>query len=90
MAGRRQTVEKYEERGGSGKAGRILGAVALYGAMLLLGYIVLATPEAGTAMGAIRDVLSGLGGTMAIVIPLIFGWVATLLALGAAGRKVSV
>ena len=90
MAGRRQTVEKYEERGGSGKAGRILGAVALYGAMLLLGYIVLATPEAGTAMGAIRDVLSGLGGTMAIVIPLIFGWVATLLALAAAGRKVSV
>ncbi|MGN0803067.1 MAG: hypothetical protein ACI4MF_10775, partial [Candidatus Faecivicinus sp.] len=90
MAGRRQTVEKYEERGGSGKAGRILGAVALYGAMLLLGYIVLATPEAGTAMGAIRDVLCGLGGTLAIVIPLIFGWAATLLALAAAGRKVSV
>ena len=90
MARKKQNVETYEEREGSGKVGRILGSMALYGVMLLLGYIVFATPEAGTGMGAIRDVLCGLGGVMAIVIPLFFGWIATLMALKAAGKKVSV
>ncbi len=90
MTAKRQSAEKFEEREGSGRVGRILAAVALYGAMLLLGYIVLATPEAGTAMVAIQNVLRGLGGTLAIVIPLIFGWLATLLVLAAAGRKISV
>ena len=62
MVAKRQTkarpvnADVLEERE-DGRLGRILAAVALYGATLLLGYIVFATPQPGTAMGAIRDVL---------------------------------
>ena len=83
-------AEVYEEKEGSGKLGNIILSMALYGLMLLLGYIIFAVPEAGTAMGAFRDVLRGLGGSFAIVLPIVVGWIATLFAITAAGRRVSV
>ena len=95
MVAKRQTnaravnAEALEERE-DGRLGRILTAVALYGATLLLGYIVFATPQPGTAMGAIRDVLCGLGGSFALVLPAFTAWLATLSALSAAGRRISV
>ena len=82
--------EAYEDREGSGRLARIMTAVALYGITLLLGYIALATPQKGTAMGAIRDVLSGLGGSCAILIPAMLAWIATLVARAAADKKVSI
>ena len=69
---------------------RVLGAVALYGAAAVLTWIVFAVPETGTAMGAIRDVLCGLGGSCAVFIPVMLGWIATLIAMSAAGKLVSV
>ena len=92
MARKREDVKpmEFEERAGNGKAGQIFASVTLYGVMLLLGYVVFAVPEAGTAMGAVRGVLRGLGGSVAVLIPLFFGWIATLVALKAAGRRVKV
>jgi len=90
MARNKTEAPAYEEKTGSGKAGKVFAAMALYGIMVLLGYVVCVKPEPGTAMGAIRDVLCGLGGTFAIVIPLMSGWLATLLVLKAAGKKISV
>ncbi len=81
---------RYEETEPTGKVWRILGAIALYGVMILLGYIVFAPPVAGTGMGAIRDALTGLGGSIAIVIPIMLGWLATLMVLRAAGKPVKV
>ena len=95
MVAKRQTkarpvnADALEERE-DGRLGRILAAVALYGATLLLGYIAFATPQPGTAMGAIRDVLCGLGGSFALVLPALTAWLATLLAMSAAGRKISI
>ena len=81
---------EFEERSGSGKVRQIFIAAMLYCVMLLLGYLVFAVPEEGTSMGAAQGVLFGLGGTLAIAIPLFFGWVATLIVLKAAGKRVSV
>ena len=95
MVAKRQTkarpvnADALEERE-DGRLGRILAAVALYGATLLLGYIAFATPQPGTAMGAIRDVLCGLGGSFALVLPAFTAWLSTLLAMSAAGRKISI
>ena len=64
-------VGKKDDAGASGSAreggrtGRIVAAVALYGAALLLAYVVAAAPVDGTAMGAIRGALVGLGGSCA-------------------------
>ena len=90
MGRSKQSQEIYEEQEGSTKLAKVLTAVALYGAALLLGYVAVATPESGTAMGAIRNVLCGLGGSLAVVIPIMFAWMATLAALSAAGKQVSV
>ena len=77
-----------EERDG-GRTGRIVAAVALYGIALLLAYVTFASPVDGTAMGAIRGVLVGLGGSCAILIPCVFAWIATLMAMSAAEKKLS-
>lgn len=86
---KQRVQEVYEEQEGSTRPAKILASVALYGLALLLGYIAVAAPQEGTAMGAIRNVLYGLGGGLAIVIPLIIAWIATLTAFSAAGKKVS-
>ena len=87
MAGKKAMNTKVEQRGS--RVGRLAGATALYSAMILLGYVLCVTPEPGTAMIAVRDVLCGLGGKIAIVIPIMLGWIATLLAMKGFGKKVS-
>ena len=90
MVAKRQAVRGRVRGGGSDRTmPMILVSVGLYGLALLLGYFSVASPEAGTAMGAIRGVLYGLGGSLAIFIPLIVGWAATLVALAARGKPVS-
>lgn len=96
MVARRQAptkpiyAEEFEEHTGNSKLGRILTSVALYGVMALLIYIVFAPPESGTGMGPIRDVLCGLGGSLSILIPIMLGWLATLVALSATSKKIPV
>ena len=86
MAKRNANPPVYEENAGSNRLTKVLCAVALYGIALLLAYIAVAPPQSGTAMAAIRGVLTGLAGHLAVVIPLFLGWIATLTALSAAGK----
>ena len=85
-AAKKKPAVKQDERG---KMNLLLTAVVLYGIMLLLGYLTVATPQSGTAMGAIQTALLGLGGSLAIVPPIFFGWLATLTLLRALGRPLS-
>ena len=79
---------QYEEReGGSGAPARILTAVTLFGLAILLIYICLASPQPGTSMGAIRSVLQGLGGGLAIVLPLVLVWAGMLCVAAARDRR---
>jgi hypothetical protein len=56
---------------GSGAPMKVFFAVALFGLAFLMVYIAVASPQQGTAMGAIRDVLLGLGGGLAAALPLV-------------------
>ncbi len=68
----------------------ILAAVALFGLALLMIYICLAAPQQGTGMGEIRDVMRGLGGDLAVALPLILVWGGALCICAARGKRVSV
>ena len=81
----------YEEPAGTGGAPlKILCAVACFGVALLMLYITVAPPQAGTAMGAIRDVMRGLGGSVNPAMALVLVWVGVLLVCSARGRRVRV
>lgn len=67
----------------------ILAAVALFGLALLMLYICLAAPQQGTGMGEIRDVMRGLGGDLAVALPLILVWGGALCIAAARGKRVS-
>ena len=67
----------------------ILAAVALFGLALLMLYICLAAPQQGIGMGEIRDVMRGLGGDLAVALPLILVWGGALRIAAARGKRVS-
>ena len=91
MAGRKPKQPEYEEREASSRAPLlIVVAVALFGLAILLMYIALAAPQQGTAMGAIRNVMRGLGGSLFVLIPLLLVWGGVLFIFAAKGKKLSV
>ena len=67
----------------------IVAAVALFGLAVLLVYICVVPPTDGTGMGAIRDVLRGLGGSLAVALPLVLAWAGVLCVGAARGLRVS-
>lgn len=80
----------YEERdAGSSAPLLILAAVALFGLAVLLVYICVVPPTDGTGMGAIRDVLRGLGGSLAVALPLVLVWAGVLCVGAARGLRIS-
>ncbi len=86
----RANRQVYEEReSGSSAPMLILAAVALFGLAVLLIYICLVPPTDGTGMGAIRDVLRGLGGSLAVALPLVLAWVGVLCVGAARGMRVA-
>ncbi len=70
--------------------GPVLAGIVSFGLAALLFYIAVTKPEAGTAMGAIKGVLKGLGGSVAFMLPLIFVWIGVLCVRKGRGRRVSV
>ena len=90
MANQKKQPVYEEQPETTGVPGKILGAVACFGVALLMGYISLAAPMVGTAMGAIRDVLRGIGGSVSVLIALFFVWIGVLLALSARGRRIRI
>ncbi len=90
MTARAMNNRRYEEQeSGSNVPAKILAAVGLFGLAILLIYICLASPQAGTSMGAIKDVLVGLGGNIAVVIPLVLVWAGVLCIGAARGMKIN-
>ena len=82
---------QYEEQSvGSRAPVMILAAVAVFGLAVLLMYIAVAAPQQGTAMGAIRDVMRGLGGSLSVALPLAVAWGGVLCVGAARGRSPSV
>jgi len=85
MTARAVNKRQFEERDRSANVpGKILAAVALFGVAILLLYICFASPQAGTSMGEIKNILCALGGDMAFVLPLILLWIGVL-CIGASG-----
>ena len=81
----------YEERSGrTAGPGKIIAAVACFGLALLMGYLSLVAPTAGTAMGAIRNVLQGFGGSVSVLIALFFAWIGGLLVFSIAGKRIRI
>ena len=86
---RRQPV--YEDQSESAGAPiKILLAVACFGLAVLLVYLATAQPQPGTAMGAIRDVMRGIGGSIHPLLALVLVWIGVLLAFSARGKRVRV
>jgi len=91
MTARAVSKRQFEDRGRSANVpGKILAAVALFGVAILLLYICFASPQPGTSMGAIKNVLSALGGDVAFVLPLILAWIGVLCIGSARGKRPSV
>ena len=90
MTARAINNRRYEEQEiGSNVPVKILAAVGLFGLAILMIYICLASPQAGTSMGAIKSVLVGLGGNIAVMIPLVLVWAGVLCIGAAKGMKIN-
>ncbi len=90
MANQKNQPSYEEQAETNGTLGRVLGAAACFGVALLMGYLSLVAPTAGTAMGAIRNVLQGFGGSICVLIALFFVWIGVLLALSSRGMRIRV
>ena len=64
-------------------------AIAIFGLAVLLMYIAIAEPQAGTTMGAIHDIILGLCGSLRYAFPFILAWMGVLCVLAAQGRRIS-
>lgn len=81
----------YEDQAdGVGAPMKILCAIVCFGIAVLMIYICLAAPVVGTAMGAIRDIMRGIGGSLSLVLSLIFVWIGMLLIFSCRGRRIRV
>ena len=90
MTARTMNPRQFEEHdNGSNGSMKILSAVALFGVALLLVYICVAAPQPGTSMGAIRNVLCGLGGSLAVALPAMLIWAGVLCLKSARGHRVN-
>ena len=67
----------------------VLAAVAFFGLAFLLTYICIVPPVDGTGMGAIKNVMNGLGGSVAVLLPMVLAWVGVLCVGSARGMRVS-
>ena len=85
---KRQNTYEEQPPETSGTPMKILGAVACFGLAVLMIYIAVARPQAGTAMGAIRNVMRGVGGSANPLLALALVWIGVLLTFSARGRHV--
>ena len=90
MTARAVNKRDFEERDrGSNVPGKILAAVALFGMAILLLYICFASPQSGTSMSEIKNIMCALGGDVAFVLPLILAWIGVLCIGSARGKRTS-
>ena len=73
----------------SGDLLKLFAAVALIGLSLLLMYVAVTPPQPDTLMGAIQNVLFGLGGRLAPALPLLTAWIGVMCARSIGGHRVA-
>ena len=90
-AANKKTVPRAKEKSAPprGGTGRTLAGIACFGLAVLLFYLALTTPVPGTAMGAVKDVLRGVGGSLAAALPLVFVWIGALLVASGQARRLA-
>ena len=84
---RRQSLDE-DQAELSGAPLKILGAVTCFGFAVLLIYLAVASPMEATAMGAIRNVMRGIGGSINPLLALMLAWIGVLLVFSARGKRV--
>lgn len=87
MANRKKTPLYEDEQNQSGALGKVVAALVCIAVAVLGIYLLVAKPMENTAMGAISNILHGLGGAIAFVIPLIFIWVGVMFILSASKKR---
>ena len=90
MASQKKTPVYEDENTRSGSLGKILAALVSIAAAVLGIYLLVARPQDGTAMGAIANIIRGVGGDIALAVPAMFIWIGVMFILSACKRKVRV
>ena len=91
MAAQGLRRREYEDRDSGSRAPLlVLAAIAIFGLAVLMLYIAVVEPQQGTAMGAIRDVMRGLGGHLSPVLALMVAWAGVLCIFAVRGRRMPV
>ena len=89
MANQKTPIYEEENQPGSTLM-KVIGALACFGLAVLMVYLSLAEPQQGTAMVAIRNITRGIGGSLSVLLSLIFVWVGALFVFSARGKKLRV
>ena len=89
MSRQKQPVYE-EERQGTSVLTKVIFAIIFFGVATFMLYINLAAPQTGTSMGAVRDVMRGVGGSVSILLSGIFIWLGVLQVLSILGRPVKI
>ena len=84
---KRQPVYENQSEG-AGVPLKILGAVACFGLSVLLIYLTVASPIEATAMGSIRNVMRGVGGSINPLLALVLVWIGVLMVFSARGKRI--
>ena len=83
---RKQRFEGYSERN---NPGLLLYAIVMFILALILFFITVVEPQAGTAIAAVRDIMRGLGGSLIYGLPLVSAWAGLRCMFAARGKLVS-
>jgi len=89
MSRQKQPVYE-EERQGTSMLTKVIIAIVTFGVAAFLLYINLAAPQTGTDMGAVRDVMRGVGGSVSVLLGGIFIWLGVLQVLSMLGKGVKI
>ena len=88
MANQKRQPIYENQADGAGVPIKILGAVACFGFSVLLVYLAVARPIEATAMGAIRNVMRGVGGSINPLLALVLVWIGVLMVFSARGKRI--
>ena len=89
MANQKKPIYEEENQPGSTLM-KVIGALVCFGLAVLMVYLSLAEPQQGTAMVAIRNITRGIGGSLSVLLSLIFVWIGILFVFSARGRKLRI
>ena len=90
MSNSRKQIAYEEQAERTVSPGKIIAAIVCLGLALLTGYLSLVEPTVGTAMGQIRNVVLGFGGSVGVLIALFFIWIGALMVFSIIGKRIRI